>query len=237
MVERQKALGRPGGVVMEGRDIGSVVFPLATAKIFLSASLEARVERRYRQYKQRGLDVSRQELARISPTGIGRTVNGTTSPLIIRPTPSSSTAVTVSLEQQNQAVRPRLSGQSRLWTWSWIRIWSRPGGNCPNHYRLAYGVFGALARFYGLKQYGNEGGALPRGCIVAVNHVSNWDPPLMGSTLHRYPVTPWPRRNSSRSGPWGRFSAGSTASPSNAPDTMPRPSLRPSPVHERAATS
>ena len=59
LVRRQQEWGRRGGVVMEGRDIGSVVFPLATAKIFLSASLEARVQRRVRQYRQRVLGSGR----------------------------------------------------------------------------------------------------------------------------------------------------------------------------------
>ncbi|MDX2472242.1 MAG: lysophospholipid acyltransferase family protein [Candidatus Krumholzibacteria bacterium] len=56
------------------------------------------------------------------------------------------------------------------------------------HYRLAFCVFQGLARFFGLRQYGNEGGALPRGCIIAVNHISMWDPPFVGSTFHRFPV-------------------------------------------------
>lgn len=49
MVGRQRALGAQGGVVMEGRDIGTKVFPDAEVKIFLDASPEVRGERRYRQ--------------------------------------------------------------------------------------------------------------------------------------------------------------------------------------------
>ena len=49
MVEQQRALGSKGGVVMEGRDIGTVVFPDAEVKIFLDAALEVRGNRRYRQ--------------------------------------------------------------------------------------------------------------------------------------------------------------------------------------------
>lgn len=49
MVENQRKLGENGGVVMEGRDIGTVVFPDADLKIFLDASPEARGERRYTQ--------------------------------------------------------------------------------------------------------------------------------------------------------------------------------------------
>jgi cytidylate kinase len=46
LVDRQRALGRPGGVVMEGRDIGTVVFPDADVKIYLDASPEERARRR-----------------------------------------------------------------------------------------------------------------------------------------------------------------------------------------------
>ena len=48
LVARQRALGREGGVVMEGRDIGTKVFPDADLKIFLDASPKARSERRFR---------------------------------------------------------------------------------------------------------------------------------------------------------------------------------------------
>ncbi|HET7348616.1 MAG TPA: (d)CMP kinase [Acidobacteriaceae bacterium] len=49
MVDLQRDLGRRGGVVMEGRDIGTVVFPDADVKVFLDASPEARSQRRYEQ--------------------------------------------------------------------------------------------------------------------------------------------------------------------------------------------
>ena len=49
MVDLQRELGRHGGVVMEGRDIGTVVFPDADVKVFLDASPEARGQRRYEQ--------------------------------------------------------------------------------------------------------------------------------------------------------------------------------------------
>jgi cytidylate kinase len=49
MVQQQRALGEAGGVVMEGRDIGTAVFPDAEVKIFLDAAPEVRGSRRYRQ--------------------------------------------------------------------------------------------------------------------------------------------------------------------------------------------
>jgi CMP/dCMP kinase len=54
MVKRQQAMGARGGVVMEGRDIGTVVFPNAEVKIFLDAAPEVRGMRRYDQIGQHG---------------------------------------------------------------------------------------------------------------------------------------------------------------------------------------
>lgn len=54
MVKRQQAMGEKGGVVMEGRDIGTVVFPHAEVKIFLDAAPEVRGMRRYDQIGQSG---------------------------------------------------------------------------------------------------------------------------------------------------------------------------------------
>ena len=54
LVAEQRRAGQQGGVVMEGRDIGSVVFPDAGLKIFLIASPEVRAERRWREHEQKG---------------------------------------------------------------------------------------------------------------------------------------------------------------------------------------
>jgi cytidylate kinase len=54
LVDEQRRAGGRGGVVMEGRDIGTVVFPEAGLKIFLDASVEVRAERRWREHEQKG---------------------------------------------------------------------------------------------------------------------------------------------------------------------------------------
>jgi CMP/dCMP kinase len=61
LVAEQRRAGERGGVVMEGRDIGSVVFPDAQLKIFLTASPEIRAERRWREHQQKGdaIDLAR----------------------------------------------------------------------------------------------------------------------------------------------------------------------------------
>jgi cytidylate kinase len=59
LVAEQRRAGQQGGVVMEGRDIGSVVFPDADLKIFLTASPEVRADRRYHEHQQKGDSIDR----------------------------------------------------------------------------------------------------------------------------------------------------------------------------------
>ena len=58
LVLRQRAFRKPPGLVADGRDMGTVIFPDAKLKIFLTASAEARAERRYKQLKQKGESVN-----------------------------------------------------------------------------------------------------------------------------------------------------------------------------------
>lgn len=62
MVEQQRRMGEIGGVLMDGRDIGTVVFPHAQLKIFLTASVEERARRRYKEMVDKGQQV---ELAQL----------------------------------------------------------------------------------------------------------------------------------------------------------------------------
>jgi cytidylate kinase len=62
LVDQQREMGKNGGVVMDGRDIGSVVFPNAELKLFITADIETRVQRRYLELKEKGLEVSREEV-------------------------------------------------------------------------------------------------------------------------------------------------------------------------------
>jgi len=58
LLERQRAFCAPPGLVTDGRDMGTVVFPHAILKVFLTASAEARAERRHKQLKEKGIGAS-----------------------------------------------------------------------------------------------------------------------------------------------------------------------------------
>lgn len=62
LVAEQQRAGAGGGVVMEGRDIGTVVFPRAELKIFLDASPEVRAERRWREHQEKGEAITLDEV-------------------------------------------------------------------------------------------------------------------------------------------------------------------------------
>ena len=55
LVAQQQKMGREGGIVMDGRDIGTTVFPHAELKIFVTASAEVRAQRRYDELQQKGM--------------------------------------------------------------------------------------------------------------------------------------------------------------------------------------
>lgn len=62
MTDLQRAIGKDGGIVMEGRDIGTVVFPAAEFKIYLDASVDVRANRRFEELRGKGLQIEIDEL-------------------------------------------------------------------------------------------------------------------------------------------------------------------------------
>ena len=62
MVEIQRKLANGKNVIVEGRDIGTVVFPNANIKIYIDASEEIRAQRRYEENKQNGIDITYEEV-------------------------------------------------------------------------------------------------------------------------------------------------------------------------------
>ncbi|WP_456107018.1 (d)CMP kinase, partial [Prevotella sp.] len=62
LVEQQQQMGAEKGIVMDGRDIGTVVFPHAELKVFVTASAEVRAQRRYDELKGKGMDADFNEI-------------------------------------------------------------------------------------------------------------------------------------------------------------------------------
>lgn len=81
LVAQQQAMGIEKGIVMDGRDIGTVVFPQAELKIFVTASAEVRAQRRYDELITKGEKVSLQEVLESTIERDNRDVNRKESPL------------------------------------------------------------------------------------------------------------------------------------------------------------
>ncbi|WP_162127562.1 (d)CMP kinase [Flavobacterium phycosphaerae] len=62
LVEQQQAMGKGKGIVMDGRDIGTVVFPKAELKVFMTASAQTRAQRRFDELQAKGQNVSFEEV-------------------------------------------------------------------------------------------------------------------------------------------------------------------------------
>ncbi len=81
----QRALGAPGGVVMEGRDIGSVILPDAEVKVYLTASPEARARRRQAELAAAGQVVSLEDVRRIEAEDDRAALTREAAPLRVAP--------------------------------------------------------------------------------------------------------------------------------------------------------
>jgi len=82
LVHRQRAFRKAPGLVADGRDMGTVIFPDAILKIFLTASAEARAQRRYKQLKEKGESVNLPRLFRDIKKRDERDSNRSIAPLV-----------------------------------------------------------------------------------------------------------------------------------------------------------
>jgi 3-phosphoshikimate 1-carboxyvinyltransferase/cytidylate kinase len=85
LLRRQRAFRRPPGLVADGRDMATVVFPDAVLKIFLTASPEVRAERRYKQLKEKGIDANLRALSRDLQERDERDMKRAVAPLVPAP--------------------------------------------------------------------------------------------------------------------------------------------------------
>ncbi len=82
---RQRAFRRPPGLVADGRDMGSIVFPDATLKVFLTASLDVRARRRHKQLIDKGIHASLAPLSRDLAERDARDAARSVAPLVAAP--------------------------------------------------------------------------------------------------------------------------------------------------------
>jgi cytidylate kinase len=113
LLERQRAFATPPGLVADGRDMGTVVFPQADLKIFLTASPEERARRRYKQLKDKGSDVSLPALSREITERDLRDSTRAVAPL--KPAPDARVIDSTGLSIEAVVGRVLEWGAGRLW--------------------------------------------------------------------------------------------------------------------------
>jgi CMP/dCMP kinase len=171
------------GVVMEGRDIGTVVLPLAPCKIYLEASVEERARRRA---AQEGRALGEEELRAVAEDLERRDrldSEREESPLQVSPDAHVVDTTALDLDQVvaecariAEESRPREADRKVM---DAIRFqhW---------HYRAFHRFLRSFLRiFFGVGIRGSGHEETPEGLIYACNHVSWWDPPVIGSSVGR----------------------------------------------------
>lgn len=113
---RQRAFARPPGLVADGRDMGTVVFPEAELKVYLTASPDERARRRYKQLIQKGIDVSLPNLSEDIARRDERDANRVVAPL--KPAEDARVLDSTGLSPEEVVAR--------------IRVWLRESGLLSN---------------------------------------------------------------------------------------------------------
>jgi cytidylate kinase len=114
LLARQRAFARPPGLVADGRDMGTVVFPGARLKVYLTASAEERAARRYKQLKDKGSGVSLSALSREITERDARDSTRAVAPLIPAPDAEMIDSTGLSIERVVSRVL-ELGARRSLW--------------------------------------------------------------------------------------------------------------------------
>lgn len=114
LLQRQRDFRCLPGLVADGRDMGTVVFPDAPLKIFLVASAEARAERRYKQLKEKGFPVKLDDLLEDMHARDARDSNRASAPLVAAADAITIDSSSLNIDQTVQAVLDHWGSQPRV---------------------------------------------------------------------------------------------------------------------------
>ncbi len=187
MVRLQRFAGSRGGVVAEGRDTGSVVFPHAEVKVFLVADIEARVRRRLEQLGRMGIeqdsDAIRRNILERDAMDSGRAL----SPLL-RPAGAFTVDTSgLTIEAQVALIEAEVLRQAeRISAMAVAPGEPNPFARSAVYYGITKWIVHAVFRVgFGLRVYGREHLRYRENYIFASNHLSNGDPLVVGCAFDR----------------------------------------------------
>ena len=171
LLNTQRDIAKHHSVIMDGRDIGTVILPDAEVKIFLTASPEARAKRRYEELKAKGKDVSYEQ---VYTEMVERDKNDSTRDIA----PCVPADDAIMLDNSDMTADETVDAV--------IRIVNKAKKKQNNFYMRAHKVLAPLIRFFsGIKIHGKENIPLEGGYMLCANHIAVRDVLLIGATCPR----------------------------------------------------
>jgi cytidylate kinase len=187
MVRLQRRIGREGGIVAEGRDTGTVVFPHANVRVFLVADIEARTERRLAQLRGLGIaqDPSeiRENILSRDEMDSGRAQSPLTRPAGAFVVDTSN----ITIDEQVSLIEAEVLREvERLSTLAVFKGESNPYSRLTGYFGASQCLVRALFRvLFGLRISGQANLRYRENYVFASNHLSYSDPVIVGCGLSR----------------------------------------------------
>ena len=187
MVKLQRRIGGRGGIVAEGRDTGSVVFPHAHVKVFLGADVATRAKRRQAQLREMGIEQSIEEIERNIVERDAIDSSREVSPLLRPPGSTLVDTSTITIEEQAVLVEAAVRREAERIAELSVENGERNAFATMHRY---YGISQAFVRgifriLFGLRIYGTEHLRFRENFIFASTHLSYADPLVVGGSLER----------------------------------------------------
>ena len=172
LLDTQRSIARQHSVIMDGRDIGTVILPDAEVKIFLTASPEARAKRRYEELLAKGKSVSYEQ---VYNEMVERDKNDSTRDIA----PCIPAADAIHLDNSGMTPEETLAAVINI-------IDKARKKQKKNFYMKAHSVLAPLIRFFsGIKTHGKENIPKEGGYLLCANHIAARDVLLIGATCPR----------------------------------------------------
>jgi len=172
LLNTQRDIAKQHSVIMDGRDIGTVILPNAEVKIFLTASPEARAKRRYEELKAKGKEVSYDQ---VYTEMVERDKNDSTRDIA----PCVPAEDAILLDNSNMTAEQTVEAVVKI-------IKKAQKKQKKSFYMKAHKVVAAPIRFFsGIKTHGKENIPKEGGYLICANHIAVRDVILMGATCPR----------------------------------------------------
>jgi cytidylate kinase len=187
MVRLQRRIGERGGIVAEGRDTGSVVFPFAHVKVFLVADLEVRAERRLEQLRGIGIaeepSAIRENILMRDSLDSSRDASPLVKPTGAMVVDTSRLSIADQVDLVEREVRAEAGRIAALAVGSGE---ANPFAAMSTYYRISHFVVRSVFRIlFGLSISGRHHLRYRENFIFASNHISYTDPLVVGSAVDR----------------------------------------------------